>query len=78
MDLVRASQDATKGKLSSGEANVHKGHCSVGSDVSFCSDGLEELRDRNESSGSPLSEGVGLTGHPPHRELGTFHSQGFH
>lgn len=49
---------------------MHKGHCSVRSDVSFCSDSLELLRDRNESSESPLSEGVGLTGHPPHRELG--------
>lgn len=44
----------------------------------FCSDGLEELRERNGSSGSPLSEGMGLTGRPPHRELGAFHSQGFH
>lgn len=48
----------------------------MGSDVSFCSDGLEELGDRNESSGSPLSEHVGLTEHSPHREQGALHSQG--
>lgn len=48
---------------------MHKGHCSVRSDVSFCSDSLELLGDRSESPESPLSEGVGLTGHPPHREL---------